>query len=218
MEFNVFVEKSRKCTMKKEKGKVMNIYNITIKIMEIYTKLFYKYEVIGAENVPDIGNIIIAANHKSNLDPVFIAAAIQNRKISVIAKKELFKNKLIGSYLNHINVIPIDRNNPGISALKSVLKEIKNGNAVGIFPEGTRCKGREFGKAKAGLGMLAVKGKASVVPVSIITDYKLFKKVKIYIGSPISMEQYYGEKLSSKEFERISQDVLDIIEKNYIEN
>lgn len=196
----------------------MSLYNITIKVMRIYTKLFYKYEVIGVENIPSKGNIVVAANHKSNLDPIFLAAAIQNRKVSVIAKKELFKNKLLGAYLRSINVIPIDRENPGISTLKSVLKEIKNGNAVGIFPEGTRCKGREFGKAKAGLGMMAVKGKASIVPVSIITDYKLFKKVKIYIDAPISMEKYYGEKLTSEDYEKISQEVLNIIENNYIEN
>lgn len=196
----------------------MSLYNITIKVMRIYTKLFYKYEVIGVENIPSHGNIVIAANHKSNLDPIFLAAAIQNRKVSVIAKKELFKNKLLGAYLRSINVIPIDRENPGISTLKSVLKEIKNGNAVGIFPEGTRCKGREFGKAKAGLGMMAVKGKASIVPVSIITDYRLFKKVKIYIDAPISMEKYYGEKLTSEDYEKISQEVLNIIENNYTEN
>lgn len=196
----------------------MSLYNITIKVMRIYTKLFYKYEVIGVENIPSKGNIVVAANHKSNLDPIFLAAAIQNRKVSVIAKKELFKNKLLGAYLRSINVIPIDRENPGISTLKSVLKEIKNGNAVGIFPEGTRCKGREFGKAKAGLGMMAVKGKASIVPVSIITDYKLFKKVKIYIDAPISMEKYYGEKLTSEDYEKISQEVLNIIENNYTEN
>lgn len=195
----------------------MNIYNITIKIMEIYTKVFYKYEVIGAENIPDDGNIIIAANHKSNLDPIFLAPAIRNRKVSVIAKKELFKNKILGAYLKSINVIPIDRENPGISTIKNVLKEIKNGNAVGIFPEGTRCKGKEFGKAKAGLGMMAIKGKALIVPVSIITDYKLFKKVRIYIDTPISVEEYYGKKLTSEDYEKISQSVLDVIEKNYIE-
>lgn len=195
----------------------MNIYNITIKIMEIYTKLFYKYEVIGAKNIPDDGNIIIAANHKSNLDPIFLTPAIKNRKVSVIAKKELFNNKILGAYLKSINVIPIDRENPGISTIKNVLKEIKNGNAVGIFPEGTRCKGREFGKAKAGLGMMAIKGKALIVPVSIITDYKLFKKVRIYIDTPISMDEYYGKKLTSEDYEKISQSVLDVIEKNYIE-
>lgn len=196
----------------------MSAYEITIKLMKLYTKMFYKYEVVGIENIPNEGNIIIAANHKSNLDPIFLAAAIRNRRVSVIAKKELFKNKLFASYLKSINVIPIDRLNPGITTLKDVLKDIRKGNAVGIFPEGTRCKGKEFGKAKAGLGMMAVKGKADIIPVSIITDYKLFRKVKIYIDKPISMESHYNEKLTSEDYERISQEILDIIEKNYIEN
>ena len=193
----------------------MSFYNVVLSIFTLYSKVFYKYEVIGAENIPDEGNIILAANHKSNLDPIFVAAAVKNRKIATIGKKELFNNKILAKILDKLFVIPIDRDNPGISTIKTILKKLKEGYAVGIFPEGTRVKGNGFGEAKAGLALFAVKGKAKVVPVSIISNYKLFNKVTIYIDKPISFEEYYRTKLSTEEYERLSGDVLEVIKDNY---
>ena len=196
----------------------MSFYNVVLKIFTLYSKVFYKYEVIGAENIPDEGNIILAANHKSNLDPIFVASAVKNRKVATIGKKELFDNKILAAILDKLCVIPIDRDNPGISTIKTILKKLKEGYAVGIFPEGTRVKGNEFGEAKAGLALFAVKGKASVVPISIISNYKLFNKVTIYIDKPISFEEYYKQKLSAEEYERLSGDVLEVIKDNYFKN
>lgn len=196
----------------------MSFYNVVLKIFTLYSKVFYKYEVIGAENIPDEGNIILAANHKSNLDPIFVASAVKNRKVATIGKKELFDNKILAAILDKLCVIPIDRDNPGISTIKTILKKLKEGYAVGIFPEGTRVKGNEFGEAKAGLALFSVKGKASVVPISIISNYKLFNKVIIYIDKPISFEEYYKQKLSAEEYERLSGDVLEVIKDNYFKN
>lgn len=196
----------------------MSFYNVVLKIFTLYSKVFYKYEVIGAENIPNEGNIILAANHKSNLDPIFVASAIKNRKVATIGKKELFDNKILAAILDKLCVIPIDRDNPGISTIKTILKKLKEGYAIGIFPEGTRVKGNEFGEAKAGLALFAVKGKASVVPISIISNYKLFNEVTIYIDNPISFEEYYKQKLSAEEYERLSGDVLEVIKDNYFKN
>jgi 1-acyl-sn-glycerol-3-phosphate acyltransferase len=177
--------------------------------------MFFKFEVIGTENIPQEGNLIIGANHKSNLDPIFIAAAIQNREIAPIGKKELFDNKILGYLLNKLNVIPINRDKPDVSTIKNILRAIKDGYAVGIFPEGTRVKEPGFGEAKAGLSMFAIKGKALVLPVSIISNYKLLNRVTIYIDKPISFEEYYKEKLNSQDYERLSQNVLEVIKENY---
>ena len=196
----------------------MSFYNVVLKIFTLYSKVFYKYEVIGEENIPNEGNIILAANHKSNLDPIFVAAAVKNRKVATIGKKELFDNKILAAILDKLCVIPIDRDNPGISTIKTILKKLKEGYAVGIFPEGTRVKGNEFGEAKAGLALFAVKGKARVVPISIISNYKLFNKVIVYIDKPISFEEYYKQKLSAQEYERLSGDVLEVIKDNYFKN
>lgn len=193
----------------------MSFYKFTLGAFRCFSKVFFKFKVIGVENIPHDGNLIISANHKSNLDPIFIASAIQNREIAPIGKKELFDNKILGYLLNKLNVIPINRDKPDVSTIKNILRAIKEGYAVGIFPEGTRVKDPGFGEAKAGLSMFAIKGKALVVPISIITNYKLFNRVTIYIDKPISFEEYYKEKLNSQDYERLSQNVLEVIKENY---
>lgn len=193
----------------------MNFYKFAIKAFEIFSKVFFKYKVVGAENIPNEGNVIIASNHKSNLDPVFVAAAIKNREVAVIGKKELFNIKPLGFLLNRLKVIPINREKPDISTIKNILKAIKDGYVLGIFPEGTRVKEPGFGEAKAGLSLFAIKGKAVVVPISVISNYKIFNRVTIYIDKPISFEQYYKQKLNTEDYERLSQNVLEVIKENY---
>lgn len=194
----------------------MSFYNFMLKIFSIFSRTFFKFEVIGAENIPSEGNLIIAANHKSNLDPIFVASAVnKKRKMTAIAKEELFKNKILAKILNKVEIIPINRQNPGLGTIKRILKYIKNDYALVMFPEGTRSKTDDFNNAKAGLSLFATKAKAEIVPCTIYSSYKLFKPAKIYFGEPISLEEYYKQKLTSEDHERISGEVMDIIKQNY---
>ena len=194
----------------------MSFYNFMLKLFSIFSKTFFKFEVIGTENIPSEGNWIIAANHKSNLDPIFVASAVnKKRKMTAIAKEELFKNKILAKILNKVEIIPINRQNPGLGTIKRILKYIKNDYALVMFPEGTRSKTDDFNNAKAGLSLFATKAKAEIVPCTIYSSYKLFKPAKIYFGKPISLEEYYKQKLTSEDHERISGEVMDIIKQNY---
>ena len=195
----------------------MKFYDFALSVLRLFCKVFFKYEVIGIENVPLEGNVIIAANHKSNLDPIFVASSMTTREVAAVAKKELFDHKILGFILKKLNTIPIDRENTGISTVKQILRAIKDGYVLGLFPEGTRVKGKEFGQAKAGLSLFASKGKANVVPISVISSYKLFSRVKIYIGEPIDMSQYFRAKLTNEDHERISEEIMQVIIKNYCE-
>lgn len=194
----------------------MSFYNFMLKLFSIFSRTFFKFEVIGTENIPSEGNLIIAANHKSNLDPIFVASAVnKKRKMTAIAKEELFKNKILAKILNKVEIIPINRQNPGLGTIKRILKYIKNDYALVMFPEGTRSKTDDFNNAKAGLSLFATKAKAEIVPCTIYSSYKLFKPAKIYFGKPISLEEYYKQKLTSEDHERISGEVMDIIKQNY---
>ena len=194
----------------------MSFYNFMLKLFSIFSKTFFKFEVIGTENIPSEGNLIIAANHKSNLDPIFVASAVdKKRKMTAIAKEELFKNKILAKILNKVEIIPMNRQNPGLGTIKRILKYIKNDYALVMFPEGTRSKTDDFNNAKAGLSLFATKAKAEIVPCTIYSSYKLFKPAKIYFGKPISLEEYYKQKLTSEDHERISGEVMDIIKQNY---
>lgn len=198
---------------------IVTFYNGVRNVVAFFARILFVIEVKGLENIPKEGSVILAANHKSNLDPVFIAVAVKTRDISAIAKKELFSFKPLGYLFKKLNVIPINRDNPDISTLKTVIKQLREGKAIGIFPEGRRYTGPdECGKAKSGLAMFAIKGKAPVVPISIISNYKLFNKVIVYIDKPISFEDYYKEKLINEDYDRLSNEVMSIIKKNIFKN
>lgn len=194
----------------------MNFYNFVLSLFCAFSKIFFKFEIIGEKNIPTEENLIIAANHKSNLDPIFVAAAVsRQRKMTAIAKEELFKNKILRVILNKLEIIPINRKNPGFGTIKRIIKYIKNNYALVMFPEGTRSKTEDFNDAKAGLSLFAIKGKAKVVPCTIYSSYKLFKPAKVYFGKPISLEEYYKQKLTTEDYEQISGEIMEIIKQNY---
>lgn len=191
------------------------MYYFITNTLHIISNLLFKIKVEGLENIPTEGKIILAANHKSNWDPLFIAGAIRTRKLVGIAKKELNNNNIIAYFIKKLGVITIDRDKPEITSVKKVLKALKEESAVVIFPEGTRVKGEEFGEAKQGAALFAVKGKSNIIPISIVTNYKLFSKVYIYIDKPIHLDEYFGKKITTEEKEQISKDIMDKIKENY---
>lgn len=195
------------------------MYKVITKILNVVVRIFFRVEVKGIENVPKEGACILACNHKSNWDPVFIAGLINSRVVNGVAKKELFDVPVLKYILKKCFVIPVNRDNSDISTIKTILKVLKNGGVIGIFPEGTRHKDlNTFSEAKAGLGMFAVKGKSEVVPISIITNYKLFSKVVIYIDKPMNFEEFYGKRIGTNEYEEISNRVMNVIKDNYFKN
>lgn len=194
------------------------MYKVISKILNISSKVLFKVEVIGLENIPSEGACIIAANHKSNWDAIFMAGLMGNRVINGVAKEELFKIPVLKSILKKCFVIPVNRDNPDMKTIKTILKVLKEEKVLGIFPEGTRHKDLDtFETPKAGLGMFAVKGRGVVVPVSIVTNYKLFNKVVIYIDKPMNFEAYYDKRNKTEDYEHISNMVMDTIKTNYFE-
>lgn len=204
--------------IKSDKGDKMKFYNFVCGVLRAFSKIFFRMEITGQENIPDDGNLIIVANHKSVLDPVFMMASVRNRRIIPVAKKELFKIPVLRLILKKLEVIAIDRENPGLSTIKGILKQIKSGRVLGIFPEGTRSETEEFLPAKPGVALFALKTKANILPMSIISTYRPFSKVKVVIGETIDMTEYNTRKVDKKEYQEIAQIMMDAVEKNYLEN
>lgn len=197
----------------------MRFYNFICSILRFILNIFYKIEIIGQENIPNEGKYILIANHKHYFDPLFMIASIKNRRIIPVAKQELFNIPVLKSILNKLEVIPINRSNPSISTVKSILSQLKNGRILGIFPEGTRCKDLNgFLPAKPGVALFSIKSKSDIIPMSIITNYRLFSKVRIIIGHPIDMSPYYNTRVDKTEYQNISQYVFDEVIKNFDEH
>lgn len=164
-------------------------YRIAIFFATIYVKIFYRLKVIGKENIPQLGRFIICAKHKSNLDAVFLACACP-RKIHFMAKKELFKNKIISRILYSLGAFPVDRKKADVSSIKKALSILKNEHCLGIYPEGTRTSTIDKTQMKNGIGLIAIKSQTDVITATVVSDYKLFHKTTILINEPISIDDY----------------------------
>lgn len=190
----------------------MSLYKFARNILTIIFKLIYRVNIYNIDNIPLKGNIIICSNHISNLDPITLAVSVP-RQVHFMAKKELFKNKLLGRILKEVGAFPVDRQGTDLSAIKKSLKVLKDDNALGIFPEGTRVKKKEESKVKPGIAMISIKSKSPIIPIYIKSTYKLFTKIDVFIGSPIDLSNYKKSKLNIDEYKSLSNEVMDKIYK-----
>ena len=188
----------------------MLFYRIVKSFAGFLLSLVYRIEIRGKEYIPKEGRGVVSSNHFSLMDPIVIAALLP-RKVNYMGKEELFSNRLFASILNKLGVFPVKRGGADIGAVKTALKILNNGEIFGIFPEGTRSKQGEILKAKPGLAMVAIKTKSPVIPVAITGNYKPFSKIKIMIGKPIDLSDYYGKKGSTDEYQKLSQNILNVI-------
>ena len=177
-------------------------YKIIQIIVWPFYRLFHPIKLIGKKNLPK-GKAILVCNHYSNSDVVVLGTTIF-RKQHFLGKKELFKNKFNSWFLKKMGAIPIDRNAVDLKAIKSCLNVLKKDKLLTIFPEGTRNKTEEaLLEIKNGAGMIAVKSGAPIVPLWLEKKPKAFRRNKLIIGEPISMEEYAGQKLSNELLDKI---------------
>ncbi|WP_010650699.1 lysophospholipid acyltransferase family protein [Oceanobacillus massiliensis] len=176
----------------------MNLYKFAKSVVALILFPLYRIHVIGKENVPSKGPVIICSNHISNLDPPVVGIT-SPRDIHFMAKGELFEKPFLGKLLIGIQAFPVRRGLADRNALRRGLEILKDGETLGLFPEGTRSKTGELGKPLAGAGFFALRSKAAIIPCAIIGSYKPFKKTKVVYGKPISMDLYREAKLTAQE-------------------
>ena len=156
----------------------------------------------GKKNLPK-GKAILSCNHYSNWD---IALYILNttEKIKILAKKELFKNKLFGAILRNFGGIEIDREGNDINAIKNCMKALKSDKKLFVFPEGTRLKNEAdiLGEIKSGMALIAIKTKTPIIPIWIERKPKIFRKSVYTIGKPFELSEFYGVKLDEETLEK----------------
>ena len=162
----------------------------------VLTPLF-RVKIIGLENVPQNGGVILCANHTSLTDPIFLAINIK-RQIHFMGKAELFGNFFTKWFFNKLGAFAVKRGQGDTGAIRNGEDVIKSGGMMGIFPEGTRYLEGAPRKAKAGVAMIATSTKADILPVSIFREGKihLFSKTTIRFGEVIPFEEL---KLNSEE-------------------
>jgi len=167
------------------------LYWIVRAVFQPFFHLYFRMSRIGREHVLQDGPMIIAANHRSFLDP-FVIGTIVRRPVYFVAKKELFRKPLTAWFLNSLGAFPIDRGNADGDAMATAREILERGDVVVIFPEGTRIRPGGLGQPKRGVGRLALETGAPVLPVAVIGTEAIRKgwrirphKVRIRVGSPL---------------------------------
>jgi 1-acyl-sn-glycerol-3-phosphate acyltransferase len=176
----------------------LTVYSFARSLVNSVLSPIYRIEVIGKENMPADGGVLLCANHIDNLDPPVVGITAP-RPVHFMAKEELFSVPVLGKIVPHLNAFPVKRGMSDREALRKGLGILKDGKVLGLFPEGTRSKTGEMGKGLAGAGFFALRSDAYVVPCAIIGPYKAFKKLKVVYGKPIDMESIKEKKLNAEQ-------------------
>ena len=194
----------------------MSFYTFARGLVKIYYKFMFCMDIQGEEHIPKEGGVVLCCNHMSNLDPTTMAAFVK-RPVRYIAKKELFEKRWSAKLLSSLGAFPVDRQTTDMKALKTAIKLLKNGEALGIFAEGTRVKEGEAKAAKAGVALFALKGEAPIVPICISSKYKFRSVVHIRYGEPIYLDEYKGQKVTTEMMEEITEKVMEKVREMRVE-
>lgn len=163
----------------------------------------------GRENVPKTGPLIIACNHVSNLDPPVLGTACP-RRISYMAKQELFAIPVLGPLITAVGAYPVDRQGSATAAIKRSVEVLRAGGVVGIFPEGGRNITGE-NEVRGGVALLASLGKAPVVPACIVGTGNASRLAQFHVifGKPLSLPP--DRKASREEMANFTAEVMRAI-------
>ena len=174
-------------------------------------KLYYNPKVIGKENIPVDGPILICGNHKHIYDqcPIIVST---KRVVHYMAKKEYFDNKKVAWFFKAAGCISVDRSKKDENAKSMALDVLNDGGAIGIFPEGTRNKTKDFLLPfKFGAVSMAKKTNATIVPFGLTGDYKFrSKNLTVRFGKPFKIGNMTLEEANKK----LEREIGSLMKKN----
>jgi 1-acyl-sn-glycerol-3-phosphate acyltransferase len=173
-------------------------------------RVVWRARVFGADNVPVHGPLIVACNHVSYLDPPLMGCLCP-RRISYMAKKELFEVPLLGTVISALGAYAVDRRGSATSAIRRSLRVLESGGAVGIFPEGTRNRNGEV-RPQTGVALLASLAKAPVVPACIRGSDRALRlnRIDVAFGPPLALQA--GRKATREDLAKFTSEVMNAIE------
>ena len=130
---------------------------------------------------------MLLANHNHMFDPMLVAVPVYRYHIRFLGKKELTHNRILKFLVDQLLMIPVDRHNMDMAAVRTCLKTLKEGHVLGIFPEGTRHKKGLMEEMESGVAMMVLRSKVRMLPAYISCKPALFRTVHVYYGNPISV-------------------------------
>ncbi|MFG0244181.1 MAG: lysophospholipid acyltransferase family protein [Phycisphaerales bacterium JB054] len=172
---------------------------------EVFLTVFYRLRVHHQGVVPAEGPVLIAANHESYLDPTAIGCRIHNRQIDFVARQGLFANKHLGGFFAFLNSIPVAEEGPDTAAIKEIIRRLRMGRCVMIFPEGSRTQTGEMQPFKRGVAVLVKRAKCPVIPAAVDGAFEAWPRhrsgpklwrapqIRVRFGEPIPYDELMAD-------------------------
>lgn len=173
------------------------MYYFAAYVLKVFLSLFGRLKVYNRERLPQTGGYVIACTHTGWVDILWLGVSVLPTKIHYMAKKELFEAGFTRWLMRQLNAFPVNRENPGPSAIKIPRKLLAEDKVVGIFPSGTRSSDEV--PLKRGAVTIAAYGKVPIVPVAYVgpnnfSDLFKRKKARIIFGEPIFLQENVSKK------------------------
>lgn len=164
----------------------MSFYRFVQVVVKNFLRFRYHYTIVNADKLPLTGGIILAANHHTYGDPLFIGLGFK-RKVSFMAKEELFRVPVVGFIVKRLGAFPVSRGAGDHGAIDKAVAVVRSGGVLGIFPEGTRSKDGRLGRVKSGAIVVAARTGGDILPVGITYGNKrmIRQELRIEYGDVI---------------------------------
>ena len=194
-------------------------YSIFYNLAKLVARVCFRLRVVHPGRMIENGPLILAVNHASFFDPP-LAGICSRRDVYYLARKSLLEWPFFGPLFPEMNVIPVEREGNDMSALREVIKKIKQGNGVVLFPEGTRSKDGNLQPARAGIGLVIAKTSAPVLPMRIFGSYDAFPKnakrlhfpqITVVLGEPLYFSDKDKETTTRGTYQKLSDRVMEAI-------
>jgi 1-acyl-sn-glycerol-3-phosphate acyltransferase len=202
-------------------------YRISRVLAGPFLHVLWRPEIVGSEHIPASGGAILASNHLSIVDSIFLPLMV-DRPVTFAAKSEYFTgtrpiDRLTGAYMRATNQISVDRAEAraGLDMLDAALGLLRQGELFGIYPEGTRSPDGRLYRGRPGVGWLALNSGLPVIPVAMSgTDHVLppgrkvprVGKIKILVGKPLTFEAALALPSASRQRRAITDEVMNAIQ------
>ena len=190
------------------------IYRIGWSLCNLYLHLFFRVRFVGKENIPKNEGFILASNHVSNYDPPLVAIGMW-QQVFFMAKRELFRKKILGLILRGLGAFPVERGKGDTGAIDWARDIVQKGGVLGMFPEGHRSPDGKPLRPKSGTAMIAGQTRSNVLPCAVCFDGppSFRSRVTVRYGKLIHAEElgFTGDGMSPREMKVASRFIMDRI-------
>ena len=184
------------------------LFRLAYRILGPIIRWMFRMDIRGLKTLPS-GGVLLCPNHSSNWDPILMLAALPiDYCLHCMAKDSLFRIPVLSAIIRHFGGFPVARGHYDLQAVKTAMKVITDGDNLLIFPEGTRVEYEGEVRAKGGVAMIAVRTGATIIPVFITMEKKLFHRTRIVFGEPYE-PVYAGRKPTAEETQAIADEILE---------